>query len=217
MKSVLTVEELSYERNNRILFKQLTFQLFPTQILHIVGANGSGKTTLLQILTGLRIPLSGKVMWNGIAIKRNNINFTNNLLYVNHRLGMKSALSPTENLYLCLARRNLIHKQSKRKTIHVIHQILDQLDLKDCSDSLVTQLSAGQQRRLSLAKLLLIKADCWILDEPFTSLDSAGIAFLSSLMEKQSARGGVIVFSSHQAMYSFSLEIKNFFLDAKSC
>ncbi|KAF5271621.1 hypothetical protein FQR65_LT05242 [Abscondita terminalis] len=127
---------------------------------------------------------------------------------------MKSALSPTENLYLCLTRRNLIHKQPKRKAIQAIHQILDQLDLKACSDTLLAQLSAGQQRRLSLAKLLLIKADCWILDEPFTSLDSAGIAFLSSLMEKQSARGGVIVFSSHQATHSLSLEIKNFFLDA---
>ena len=75
MKSVLTVEELSYERNNRVLFKQLTFQLFPKQILHIVGANGSGKTTLLQILTGLRTPLSGKVMWNGIAIEKNKLTF----------------------------------------------------------------------------------------------------------------------------------------------
>lgn len=217
MKSVLTVEELSYERNNKVLFKQLNFQLFPKQILHIVGANGSGKTTLLQILTGLRIPITGKVMWNGITIEKNNINFTNNLIYVNHRLGMKSALSLTENLYLCLVRRNLIRKQSKRATIHAIHLILDQLDLKDYADTLLTHLSAGQQRRLNLAKLLLIKADCWILDEPFNSLDSAGSVFLSSLMEKQCARGGIIVFSSHQAICSFSLEIKKIFLDVKSC
>lgn len=214
---MLTVEGLSYERNSRVLFKQLTFQVFPGQILHIVGANGSGKTTLLQILTGLRIPLTGKVMWNGISIDKDCLNFTENLLYVNHRLGMRSALSPIENLYLCLTRRNLIHSQSKQKAVHDIHQILEQLDLKECSDLLLTQLSVGQQRRLSLAKLLLIEADCWILDEPFTSLDKEGIALLLSLMEKQSARGGVIVFTSHQAIHSLSLEIKNIFLDPKAC
>ncbi len=211
------MEGLSYERNSRVLFKQLTFQLFPGQILHIIGANGSGKTTLLQILTGLRIPLTGKVMWNGVSIEKNCLDFTENLLYVNHRLGMKSVLSSIENLYLCLARRNLIHKQSKQKAIDDIHQILEQLDLKDYSNTLLMRLSVGQQRRLSLAKLLLIKADCWILDEPFTSLDQEGIALLSSLMSKQNARGGAIVFTSHQTAYSSSAEIKTIFLDPKSC
>ena len=197
---MLTVDGLSYERSKRILFKQLTFQLCQGQTLHIVGANGSGKTTLLEILTGVRIPLTGKVMWNGLSIKKNSINFTENLLYVNHRLGMKSTLNLIENLYLCLTRRNLIRHQSKRKAIHDIHQILDQLNLRHCTETLLTQLSIGQQRRLSLAKLLLIKADCWILDEPFTSLDKQGITLLSSLMEKQSARGGVIVFTSHSSV-----------------
>ena len=95
---MLTVERLGYARNDRVLFKQLTFQLFPGQILHIVGANGSGKTTLLQILTGLRIPLTGNILWHGISIEKNRVNFTENLLYVNHRLGMKAALTPIENL-----------------------------------------------------------------------------------------------------------------------
>ncbi len=211
---MLTVERLGYARNDRVLFKQLTFQLFPGQILHIVGANGSGKTTLLQILTGLRIPLTGNILWHGISIEKNRVNFTENLLYVNHRLGMKAALTPIENLYLCLARRNLIHKQSKQRALHDIQHVLEQLDLKNCSGTLLTQLSVGQQRRLNLAKLLLIKADCWILDEPFTSLDKAGIAFLSCLMEKQSARGGTIVFTSHQVAYTSSAEIKTIFLDA---
>lgn len=214
---MLTVEGLAYERNSRLLFKQLTFQLLPGQIVHIVGANGSGKTTLLQILTGLRIPLTGKVMWDGIWIEKNSINFTENLLYVNQCLGMKSTLNPIENLHLCLARRNLIHKQSKQKIIHNIHQILEQLNLKDSSKTLLTYLSAGQQRRLSLAKLLLIKAKCWILDEPFTALDNTGIAFLSALMKKHSAHGGSIVFTSHQTTYSSFSEVKNIFLDPTLC
>lgn len=210
---MLTVDGLSYERNKRMLFKQITFQLFPGQILHIVGANGSGKTTLLQILTGLRIPLTGKVMWNGISIDKNSTDFTDNLLYVNHRLGMKSALNPVENLYLCLTRRNLIHQQDKEKIVDDIQRLLARLNLKNYADTLLAQLSTGQQRRLSLAKLLLIKADCWILDEPFTALDKGGISLLSSLIEKQSARGGVIVFTSHSSAYSIHADIKRIFLD----
>lgn len=212
-KDLLTVEGLTYIRNSRLLFKQLTFQLFPGQILHIIGSNGSGKTTLLQILTGLRVPLIGKVMWNGFSIEKNNLNFTKNLLYVNDRLGMKFTLNPVENLFLYLARRNLIRKQFKQKIIQDIYQILAQLNLQDCTKRLLTQLSLGQQRRLNLAKLLLIKADCWILDEPFTSLDSAGIIFLTALMEKHTAKGGSIVFTSHQTNSSIFLEVKNIFLD----
>lgn len=213
MKNVLTVEGLSYVRNNRLLFKQLTFQLFPGQILHIVGANGSGKTTLLQLLTGLRIPLMGKVMWNGVSIEKNSLNFTKNLIYINDRLGMKFTLNPIENLYLYLARRNLIRKESKQKVIQIILQILEQLNLQECSTRLLAQLSMGQQRRLNLAKLLLIKADCWILDEPFTSLDRTGIVFLTALMEKHSAKGGSIVFTSHQTTSSMFSNVKNIFLD----
>jgi len=214
---VLTADELSYARNKRVLFKEITFQLFPGQILHIMGANGSGKTTLLQIVTGLRIPLTGKVMWKGIPIEKSNVNFTENLLYVNHHLGMKALLTPIENLYLYLARRDLIHLQSKKKLMNDIQKILEQLNLKECSNSLVAQLSMGQQRRLSLAKLFLIQADCWILDEPFTSLDNEGITLLSSLMKKQSVRGGSIIFTSHQTTYSFASEVKSIFLDPKSC
>lgn len=130
-----------------------------------------------QLLTGLRIPLMGKVMWNGLSIEKNSLNFTKNLLYVNDRLGMKFTLNPIENLYLYLARRNLIRKESKQKVIQIILQILEQLNLQDCTTRLLAQLSMGQQRRLNLAKLLLIKADCWILDEPFTFLDRTGIVF----------------------------------------
>lgn len=214
---MLIADELSYARNKRVLFKEITFQLFPSQVIHIIGANGSGKTTLLQILTGLRIPLTGNVMWKGVSIKKNNNSFTENLLYINHHLGMKGALSSIENLYLCLTRRNLIYLKSKKKVINDILQILEKLGLKECSTSLVAQLSMGQQRRLNLAKLFLIEADCWILDEPFTSLDNIGIALLSSLMEKQIIRGGSIIFTSHQMTHSLASEVKNIFLNPKSC
>jgi heme exporter protein A len=211
---VLVVHGLSYQRNNRVLFKQLAFQLYAGQVLHIIGANGSGKTTLLQILAGLLAPLSGKVRWHGVAIDKNVAHFTANLLYLNHRLGMKMTLTAAENLYLFLVRRDLINAKSQQKALGDIKQILEKFDLNLHADVLTAQLSLGQQRRLVLAKLLLIKADCWILDEPFTALDKKGIALVASLIEKQSAQGGIVIFTSHQSDYALQTEVKKIFLDA---
>ena len=119
---------------------------------------------------------------------------------------------PDKQPHIVVPRENLYIQYIYQERYNKIHQILDQLNLRHCTETLLTQLSIGQQRRLSLAKLLLIKADCWILDEPFTSLDKQGITLLSSLMEKQSARGGVIVFTSHSSVYSLHSEIKKIFL-----
>lgn len=208
---MLTANGLSYQRNKRTLFKQLTFQLCSGQALHIVGANGSGKTTLLQILTGLIPALSGSVMWHGNPIE-NQMAFKQELLYINHRLGMKTILTPTENLFLFLTRRNLINMKTKQKVVNNIQQVLERLNLNLYSNSVTGQLSVGQQRRLVLAKLLLIKADCWILDEPFTALDKNGIALVSSLMDEQKHRGGLVIFTSHQTDYSFQNDVKLIFL-----
>ena len=211
---MLVAQGLSYERNKRMLFKHLAFQLYSGQILHIMGANGTGKTTLLQILAGLLVPLSGNVSWNGVSIDKNVVHFTENLLYINRRLGMKAALTPAENLYLFLARRDLIKTKSKQKALENIKQVLEKLDLNLHAHVLTAQLSVGQQRRLVLAKLLLIKADCWILDEPFTALDKKGVALIASLIEEQRYRGGMVIFTSHQSDYSLQTEVKKIFLDA---
>jgi heme exporter protein A len=127
---------------------------------------------------------------------------------------MKAALTPAENLYLFLARRDLIKTKSKQKALENIKQVLEKLDLNLHAHVLTAQLSVGQQRRLVLAKLLLIKADCWILDEPFTALDKKGVALIASLIEEQRYRGGMVIFTSHQSDYSLQTEVKKIFLDA---
>lgn len=214
-EQVLIANELFYQRDQRVFFRQLTFQLYSGQVLHVIGANGSGKTTLLRILTGLIMPLSGTIMWRGISIEKQTSLFKQDLLYINHCIGMKALLTPVENLFLFLVRRNLVNAKTKQKALSDIHQVLERLDLNFYANSLTGRLSAGQQRRLALAKLLLIQVDCWILDEPFTSLDSKGVALVASLIEAQKHRGGVVVVTSHQTDYSSQDDVKLVFLGAK--
>ena len=213
----LVVNGLSYERNKKRLFSELAFQVYPGEVLHVRGPNGVGKTSLLQILTGLVSPLSGSILWNEVSIQ-GSLCFKENLLYLSHRLGMKGVLTPFENLYLFLVRRGLkidgghslsqITQAAKQK----ISAVLEKLDLGSCVTNQTHSLSAGQQRRLALAKLLLVEADCWILDEPFTALDSQGIHFVSSLIEEQLHRGGMVIFSSHQSLSLPKVTIKKLFL-----
>ena len=213
----LVVNGLSYERNKTPLFSALTFQVYPGEALHVLGPNGAGKTSLLQILTGLVSPLRGNVLWNDVPIQRSP-GFKQNLLYVSHRLGMKGVLTPFENLYLFLIRRELeidgshslrqITQAVKKK----VSDVLEKLGLESCSTSLTHSLSAGQQRRLALAKLLLVKAGYWILDEPFTALDSQGIRLVSSLIEEQLQLGGIVIFSSHQPISLAKVTLKRLFL-----
>ncbi len=213
----LEVNGLRYQRNKKPLFSDLAFQVYPGEALHVLGPNGVGKTTLLQILAGLISPLSGNILWNDVSIQRSPC-FKQDLLYVSHRLGMKGVLTPFENLYLFLVRRGLkienSHslRQIKQVAKERINAALAKLDLASCLTNLTHCLSAGQQRRLVLAKLLLVNAHYWILDEPFTALDNKSIRLLSLLIEEQLHRGGIIIFSSHQPLSLSKITLKRLFL-----
>ncbi len=216
--ALLAVEDLSGRRNGRLLFERLTFQVAAGQALHILGPNGVGKTSLLRILTGLAAPAHGYILWNGVVVARSPC-FKKNLLYISHKLGMKSALTPFENLHLFLLRRGIGHvgqslkslKQLKQYAKSRIREALLALDLMPHANTITGLLSVGQQRRLLLAKLLLTKADCWILDEPFTALDTKGIYFISTLIEEQLERGGIAVFTSHQSFFLPKAAVRKLF------
>ena len=180
-------DDLSCIRDDRVLFEELVFELIPGQVLLLEGENGSGKTSLLRILCGFREPDTGQVTWCGDAI--NDSQYYADMAYVGHLDGVKKELTVLENLKVSLA--------LGRPGQYSIQQALNKVHLVNYDDVLVQALSAGQKRRLSLARLLITQNIVWILDEPFTSLDKQGIMLIESLMSEHCAKGGMIILTSH--------------------
>lgn len=163
------------------------------------GKNGSGKTSLLRIICGFREPDSGIVSWCGEEIPHSQ--YYSDMAYVGHLDGIKKELTVQENLRLSLA----LGQSGKLS----IQQALEKVQLSGYEDTLIQALSAGQKRRLSLARLLITHNVLWILDEPFTSLDKQGIALIESLMAEHCAKGGMIVMTSHHDINLQSVDVKS--------
>ena len=179
--------DLSCIRDDRVLFRELNFTLHSGQVLLLEGKNGSGKTSLLRILCGFREADAGQVLWRGEVI--DDSRYYADMAYVGHLDGIKKELTVLENLNVSLA--------LGRPGRFSITEALERVHLSGYDDVTAQSLSAGQKRRLSLARLLITGNQLWILDEPFTSLDKAGIALIESLMREHCAEGGMIVLTSH--------------------
>ncbi len=190
--------DLSCIRDDRVLFEGLAFELVSGQVLLLEGKNGSGKTSLLRILCGFREPDAGQVFWCGDTI--NDSQYYVDMAYVGHLDGVKKELTVLENLKVSLA--------LGRPGQYSIEQALTNVHLAGYEDVLVQALSAGQKRRLSLARLLITKNVVWILDEPFTSLDKQGIALIESLMSAHCASGGMIVLTSHHDIELHDVDVQ---------
>ncbi|MGZ8947649.1 MAG: cytochrome c biogenesis heme-transporting ATPase CcmA [Methylococcaceae bacterium] len=186
-KIVLQGVNLSCIRDDRVLFEALGFELVSGQILLLEGKNGSGKTSLLRILCGFREPDAGQVLWCGETISDGQ--YYADMAYVGHLDGVKKELTVLENLQVALA--------LGQAGQYSIEEALAKVHLSGYDDALIQALSAGQKRRLSLARLLITQNQLWILDEPFTSLDKQGIALIETLMVEHCANGGMIVLTSH--------------------
>jgi heme exporter protein A len=193
---------LSCSRDDRLLFEGLDFELAPGQVLLLEGRNGSGKTSLLRILCGFREADAGQVLWCGDSIK--NAQYYADMAYVGHLDGIKKELTVQENLMVSLA--------LSRPGVYSIEQALAKVRLSGYEDALVQSLSAGQKRRLSLARLLITRNHLWILDEPFTSLDKEGIALIETLMIEHCLNGGMIVLTSHHDLGLHSAPVQRIHL-----
>lgn len=187
MTHQLLATNLSCIRDDRILFSELTFKLTNGQVLLLEGRNGSGKTSLLRILCGFREADTGEITWNNETI--NDSSYYADMVYIGHLDGIKKELTVLENLKIALA--------LGQKGQYSISEALTKVHLKGYDEVLVQTLSAGQKRRLSLARLLITHNILWILDEPFTALDKHGIALIESLMIEHCNKGGMIILTSH--------------------
>lgn len=190
---LLQADGLACERDWRMLFEHLDLQLHAGDMLQISGPNGSGKTSLLRLLSGLMQPTAGQVLINGQPLSEQRVELARNLLWIGHAAGIKDLLTPLENLtWLCA-----LHRPAESPAIW---QALQAVGLRGFEDVPCHTLSAGQQRRVALARLYLDSPPIWILDEPFTALDKQGVAQLESHLAEHCERGGMIVLTTHHTL-----------------
>lgn len=185
---MLEVLKLECERDYRLLFKDISFSLTAGEALRVSGPNGSGKTTLLRIICGLYHEYAGEVRWDGEALLYD-------MLYQGHASGVKDTLTSYENLkYLSLLSSDEEYPPEQ------FHQALKRVGLAGFADVFCGSLSAGQRKRVNLARFFLSHHRLWIMDEPFSAIDTQGVETLQNLMEAHLEKGGMLVITSHQPL-----------------
>lgn len=190
---MLAVANLYCERDERVLFSELGFSIEGGQVLQVQGANGSGKTTLLRILCGLNADYSGDIRWQGEPVSQVRVSFRQDLFYLGHTPAINKTLSPMQNLrWFCAS-------QGYSDAV-AIRAALAAQGLQGYEDIPCYQMSAGQQRRVSLARMQLSSAKLWILDEPFTALDKQGVADLEQRIAGFVQQGGAVILTTHHAL-----------------
>lgn len=189
----LDAMQLAMSRDERRLFANLNFSLQSGQMLVIEGANGSGKTTLLRILSGLLQADAGEVHWNGVNIWRERAIYQSAMSYLGHHNGLKLELTALENL-------RFAHALCDAPSQVDYAQCFDHVGLRGYEHTLVQALSAGQRRRLALARLLISGSPLWLMDEPLTALDARGVELVENLLAQHCEHGGMVVLSTHHRM-----------------
>ena len=172
------------------MFRGIDFALSSGDILLIEGANGSGKTSLLKAIAGLISFETGQVNWLGEAVSSDPQRFRAALSWFAHRNGLKGDLTPLQNLRFDAG----LHSVKSDD----FSAALERVGVSNCANLPVRVLSAGQQRRVGLARMLLAVAPLWMLDEPFTNLDTDGQMLVHELVNEHVAAGGLCAMASHQ-------------------
>ncbi len=185
---VLEVQDLAFERRDEPVFEALDFVLTAGEVVLVEGDNGSGKTTLLRILASVLKADAGKILLHGMPLTRERAAGT--VVYLGHKLGLKADLTVLENLRYT---RGLYGSRSGRSPAAVIEAV----ELAGYEDEPVRTLSAGQKKRVALARLLLVPAGIWLLDEPWANLDRHGIKLVNHLLVRHVTEGGAVLATSH--------------------
>ena len=182
--------DLACIRSERIVFESLGFSVRPGGALVLTGPNGSGKSSLLRLMAGIARPAAGEIRWDGAPVRDDPEGFFANLHYVGHRDAVKPALTVRENLAFQAALRGGANTPA-------IDAALDAVGLRPLADMPARMLSAGQTRRLSLARLRAAPAPLWLLDEPTIALDPPSVARITAAIAEHRAHGGMVVASTN--------------------
>jgi len=183
---LLQATGLAAFRGERLVFRELGFTLAPGGVLLLTGPNGSGKSTLLRLLAGLLRPAAGALLWNGLDALADRSAHARRLAYVGHQDAVKPGFTAAENL-----------RFAARLGGGELAGALAAVGLEDLADVPAKMLSAGQRRRLALARLALSRVPLWLLDEPTLGLDAASTHRFGGMMDTHRGRGGMVVAATH--------------------
>lgn len=177
---MLSSSQLNFERYFEPVFKPVSFDLEAGQLLLVTGANGCGKTTLIRVLAGVLHPTSGRIDMTA-----------GSMAYVGHYLALKDDLSVIENLRFM--------KEFIGTSDRDVEEVIEEVGLWRVRYNQARNLSAGQRKRCALARLLLSEADLWLLDEPYSNLDTEGVELVDRLLVRHLEEGGSAVVATHGA------------------
>jgi heme exporter protein A len=193
MSNALSVEKVHVWRGDRHVLQGVSAQIQPKELLHISGPNGAGKTTLLRVVSGLLRPEQGSVTWLGQSIDANRTDYQATLAYASHEPALKGDLTALENLRFAVGLKRLVAADELRAA-------LERTGVGACADLPARVLSAGQRRRVALARVLAMQASVWLLDEPYANLDTAGSDLVSELLQVHVAAGGLALVVAHREL-----------------
>lgn len=188
---MLDARQLAATRDDRVLFVGLDFALAPGQVLQIAGPNGVGKTTLLTMVAGLATLEAGELFWKGRPVVDDAAAFRADFLWLGHQPGLKLMLTARENLLFLAGLRG------QQPSAVQLEQALERAGLYGYEDVPLARMSAGQKRRVGLARLFVERSPLWILDEPFTAIDKQGVAELEGWLRAHAEAGGMVLLTTH--------------------
>ncbi len=189
--SGLAVDAVHVWRGDRHVLRGVSLLLQAGELLHIWGPNGAGKTTLLRVACGLLRPEHGTVAWRGRPIASVSAEYQGAMTYAAHEPALKSDLTALENLRFAVGLKRRVGDAELRAH-------LDATGVGTCADLPARVLSAGQRRRVAMARVIAMRASLWLLDEPFSNLDAAGVVLMSRLLESHAGSGGLALLVAHQ-------------------